>query len=94
MIILSQVHPSPIPSGSFRWNFDHADWARFSLATEIYTPLSSFASVDATLGFFNELILDAANNFIPRVSCSGKIRLPWWTPECSAVSLAKKRSDI
>ena len=47
------------------------------MVTEISTSLSSFASVDATLGFFNDLILDAVNNFIPRVSSSGKIRLPW-----------------
>ena len=70
-IILSEVHPSPIPSGSSRWNFDRADCAGFSLTTEISTSLSYFASVDVALGFFNEPILDAANNFIPRVSSSG-----------------------
>ena len=51
-ILLSEIHPSPILSGSSRWNFDHADWAGFSLATEISTSLSSFAYVDAALGFF------------------------------------------
>ena len=51
-ILLSEVHPS----GSSRWNFDRADWVGFSLATEISTSPSSFASVDAALGFFNELI--------------------------------------
>ena len=30
------------------------------------------------------------NNFTPCVSSSDKIRLPWWTPEYSAVSRAKK----
>ena len=45
------------------WNFDHVDWAGFSLATEISTPLSSFASVGAALKFFNGLILDATNNY-------------------------------
>ena len=43
------------------------DWVGFALATKITTPLSSFASVDAALGLFNDLNLDAANNFIPRV---------------------------
>ena len=42
-IILSEVHPSLIPSGSSRWNFDREDWAGFSQATEISTSLSSFA---------------------------------------------------
>ena len=88
-ILLSEVHPSPILSGSSRWNFDRADWAGFSLATEISTSLSSFAFVDAAFRFFNDLILDAATNFIPRVSSSGKIHLPRWNPDCSAVSSQK-----
>ena len=57
--------------------------------TPKFLHLSFFASVDAGLGFFNDLILYVANNFIPRISSSGKIHLPWWTPECS-VSRAKK----
>ena len=42
--------------------------------------------IPAALGFCNDLILDTANNFIPRVSSSGRIRLSWWTLEYSAVS--------
>ena len=53
------------------------EWAGFSLAAEILTPLSSFAYVDAALSFFNYPSLDAVNNFILRVSSSGKICLPW-----------------
>ena len=41
---------SPLPSGSSRLNFDSADWSGVS-ATKIYTLLSSFASIDAALGF-------------------------------------------
>ena len=40
----------------------------FPCHRNLYTSL--FASVDAALGFFNKLILDAANNFIPCVSSS------------------------
>ena len=58
------------------------------MSTKIFTPLSSFASIDATLGYLNDLILDAVNNFIPRVFSSGKVHLPWLTLECSAVSQA------
>ena len=93
-ILLPEVHPSPIPSGSSRWNFDPANWSEFSLPTEISTPFSSFASIDTTIGFFNELILDSANNFIPPVSSSGKIHLPWWTPKCSVVSRAQKHTNL
>ena len=63
------IHPS-LPSGSSRWNFDCVNWAGFSLPTEVSTLLSSFASVNAALGFFNDLILDPANNLIPRVQGS------------------------
>ena len=52
------------------------DWIGFSLANEIFKPPSPFGSLDAALGFFNDLILDAANNFIPHVSSLGKIHLP------------------
>ena len=69
-----EVRLSPIPSGSSRWNFDdRTDWAGFSLATEISTSLSSFSSVDAVLGFFNELTLGASNNTILHVSSSDNI---------------------
>ena len=49
-----------------RWNFDRVNWARFFLGIEISKPLSSFSSVDAALGFLNDLIHDAANNFTPQ----------------------------
>ena len=79
-ILLSEVHSSPLPSCNSRWNFDRTNWSRFSQATEISTPLSSFASVDTALAFFNGLILDAANNFIrlflPRVKSASHGELP------------------
>ena len=62
-ILLSEVHPSQIPSDSSRWNFDGADWAGISLATEISTSLSSFASVCASLGILNDLVINAATKF-------------------------------
>ena len=77
LILMCEVHCSPLPSGSSHW----------PLKT-LY--LSSFASLDAALGFFNDLILDAANNFILHVSSLGKLRLPCWTPKCSAVTQTKK----
>ena len=89
-ILLSEIHPSPLPSGSSRWNFDHADWAEFSLATEISTPLLSFATVDTAHGFFNHFIFDDVKNIILCVSSSFKICLPLWIPECTAVSREKK----
>ena len=64
-------------------------WLGFPLATDVST---SLASIDAVLGFFNDLVLDVVTNFVPRVSSSGKTRLPWWTPECPAVSRVKKQT--
>ena len=74
--LLSEVHPSSTPFGSSRWNFDRADWAGFTLATETSTSLSSFASVNTAIGFFNDLTHDPLINFFKRVSSSGYIRLP------------------
>ena len=76
-IRLSEVHPSPLPSGSSRWNFDRVIGLGFPSPLKFSTPLSSSASVDVARGFFNDLILGAANNFFPRVSSSGNIRLPY-----------------
>ena len=83
---------SPLTS-RFCLNFDSADLAVFSLATEISIYLSSFSFLDGVLRFFSDLILDVANNFIPRVSSSGKIRLPWWTPSVLTVPRAKKLTN-
>lgn len=75
-----------------RFNFNKANWSRFSSLANFEKPISSFNSIDDLNTYITSTILDAAHKTIPVTKpIEGKIPVPWWN-EC--LSNSKKQKNI
>ena len=84
---LSQAPPCPVQN----YNFDKADWTKFRRLTIV--PNEVFIDqldIDAMVSLFNNLILSAADQAIPKKNSTGKYPVPWWNRECSRTTKNRK----
>ena len=74
-----------------RWIVDKANWALFKTLTLLEVNAEDFQSVDDALEFLNKVIIDAAQETIPRTT--GKFRrkpVPWWNLQCQIAHKAMR----
>ena len=74
-----------------RWNVQKADWERFQVSVE-----TSFHSGADPSGMsaedFTSIILDSADQSIPKTSDQPRRSVPWWTKECRDAIRARERA--
>ena len=62
-----------------RYIFDRADWPAFRIAALCDRDVASFASVDEAVAYFNQVIIYAANESIPKTRDVLRTKeVPWW----------------
>lgn len=81
-----------------KWKFDRADWDKFKqiiedMLTEKEMSPPSELSIDEKMDSFVEIILEAAEQSIPKTSGKPwKYRTPWWNKECQEALKNSKRA--
>lgn len=74
-----------------RFNFNKANWDKFSKLANFEKPISSFNNIDTLNEYVTHIILDAAHKSIPVTKhIDGKIPVPWWN---SCLSSSKKQKN-
>lgn len=62
-----------------RFNYNKANWEKFSALANFDEPISNFNNIDSLNAYIVDVILSAANESIPTTKPrEGKIPVPWW----------------
>ena len=75
-----------------RWVMKKADWGKYTGKTEISRGMEEFNDVDDAVEHLGEVMLDAAEQSIPRSKGSGGRKCPpWWNDECR-IAINKRKA--
>ena len=75
-----------------RWKFKQADWSTFKALSSLQLNKRTFQSADPVTDFSN-ILLDIAEQTIPKSSISSKPRKPWFDDECKQVIKERRKSE-
>lgn len=90
-IIVQEINAEPVAREP-KFIFKRANWKLFTQETATDNTNEDFSCQD-NLEIFNTLIINAAINNIPMSSGkSTRIRVPWWTDDCTRVNRERKRA--
>ena len=77
-----------------RWISKRANWPAFRDATEIITTVADIESAEVGLNHLKEVVMNAAQRYIPKSSAIGRIdSVPWWNEKCQVAWLKKKHAQ-
>ena len=92
-IVIPSFGQGPRQQSSFRWQYNRADWSSFYQAT--YFPdlpsTTLFPSPADAFSSFQDTVLSAAADHIPRSSGSRKSITPWWNQDCARADREKRK---
>jgi len=74
-----------------RWNFQRANWQRFSDLCDLSLPSIS-TELEQSYKLCETSILQAATSSIPQTNYSEKLSVPWWNAECDRAIKNKKHA--
>lgn len=66
-----------------RWIMNKAEWDKYTEKTEVDRGIGDFNTVEEAVEYLGEVILEAAEQSIPKSKGSGgRINPPWWNDDC------------
>ena len=66
-----------------RWIMEKAEWGKFTEKTDVNRDIEDFNNVEEAVDYLGEVMLEAAEQSIPKSKGSGgRINPPWWNDEC------------
>lgn len=74
-----------------RWNFKKADWKSFELYCDLeFSMVSINEDIEGMVKGINDIIIQAADKFIPKTKQKSKNPVPYWNDECSEAIRERK----
>lgn len=95
-VVLKEVINEPVQREP-RYIYERADWNSFKNLTDMngteYELIHDDSDVNELIAHYNEIIIQAADQCIPKTSGKERAKtVPWWTVECSTVITERKRA--
>lgn len=90
-IIIKEIDQS-INENNPKWNFTKANWDKFKCLCEQKINVVDFSQLDDPVLTFTNILLDIANECIPKSKPSNKKKRPWFNDQCKEVIKDRKNS--
>jgi len=93
-IKLSIVNPETLYDSIDRFNFDKADWKKFSELTKVDNFTANSQTIDEQVTAITDIIIAAAQEAIPiKGKPIGRTPVPWFNEDCRSARLARTRAE-